>query len=266
MPGSPRDTRPLPRTRLARRQPGPRRPPTRQPRPLVPPSHRAKRLGSRDSFGAPCTPDETGHHRISHAALADPAKTARGQTLRGPAAAACGCREPCHGPLISASLLAHPSIGGRPATMIARCGLPTRLPDTRSRAELAGAARPIRRREGRRDSDAASRGRRAAPHQPTASTHLARPCSARALSRLLPVPLRQLRLVSPRTLLRWHAQLVARHWTYPHRRPADHPPRPRSEPSCCRWPARIPAGAIDGSRVSWSASAIPWPPRPCGRS
>src|SRR5690349_5264987 len=30
-----------------------------------------------------------------------------------------------------------------------------------------------------------------------------------ALSRLLPTPLRQLRLVSPRTLLRWHAQLVA---------------------------------------------------------
>jgi hypothetical protein len=31
-----------------------------------------------------------------------------------------------------------------------------------------------------------------------------------ALSRLLPVPLRQLRLVSPRTLLRWHAELVVR--------------------------------------------------------
>ena len=31
-----------------------------------------------------------------------------------------------------------------------------------------------------------------------------------ALSRLLPVDLRRLRLVSPRTLLRWHAQLVAR--------------------------------------------------------
>jgi len=28
-----------------------------------------------------------------------------------------------------------------------------------------------------------------------------------ALSRLLPAPLRQLRLVSPRTLLRWHHQL-----------------------------------------------------------
>ena len=36
-----------------------------------------------------------------------------------------------------------------------------------------------------------------------------------ALSRLLPVDLRRLRLVSPRTLLRWHAQLVARRWSYP---------------------------------------------------
>ena len=40
-----------------------------------------------------------------------------------------------------------------------------------------------------------------------------------ALGRLLPTPLRQLRLVSPRTLLRWHAQLIARRWTYPRRRP-----------------------------------------------
>src|SRR6185437_15334893 len=42
-----------------------------------------------------------------------------------------------------------------------------------------------------------------------------------SLSRLLPPPLRQLRLVSPRTLLRWHAQLVSRRWTYPR-----HPGRP----------------------------------------
>jgi putative transposase len=40
-----------------------------------------------------------------------------------------------------------------------------------------------------------------------------------ALSKLLPASLRQLRLVSPRTLLRWHAQIVARRWTYPRRRP-----------------------------------------------
>ena len=44
-----------------------------------------------------------------------------------------------------------------------------------------------------------------------------------ALSKLLPPPPRQLRLVSPRTLLRWHARLVARRWTYPHRRPGRPP-------------------------------------------
>ena len=44
-----------------------------------------------------------------------------------------------------------------------------------------------------------------------------------ALSRLLPAPLRWLRLVSPRTLLRWHAHLVARRWTYPHRGPGRPP-------------------------------------------
>jgi putative transposase len=44
-----------------------------------------------------------------------------------------------------------------------------------------------------------------------------------ALSRLLPPPLRRLRLVSPRTLQRWHAQLVARRWTYPRRQPGRPP-------------------------------------------
>jgi putative transposase len=47
-----------------------------------------------------------------------------------------------------------------------------------------------------------------------------------ALARLLPSSqLRRLRLViSPRTLLRWHAALVQRRWTYPRRRPG----RPRT--------------------------------------
>src|SRR6516162_3245277 len=49
-----------------------------------------------------------------------------------------------------------------------------------------------------------------------------------ALARLLPGShLRQLRLiVSPRTLLRWHADLVRRHWSFPRRTPG----RPRTGP------------------------------------
>jgi len=48
-----------------------------------------------------------------------------------------------------------------------------------------------------------------------------------ALSRLLPAPLRQLRLVTPRALLRWHTHLIARRWTYPRRRPGRPPTAPR---------------------------------------
>ena len=61
-----------------------------------------------------------------------------------------------------------------------------------------------------------------------------------ALGRLLPAPLRQVRLVSPRTLLRWHAQLVAR--------PLDLPAptiRPTTHPTADPRP-----GAADGPRES----------------
>jgi hypothetical protein len=44
-----------------------------------------------------------------------------------------------------------------------------------------------------------------------------------ALIKLLPTQRRRLRLVSPRTLLRWHAQLVARRWTNPRRHPGRPP-------------------------------------------
>ena len=71
-----------------------------------------------------------------------------------------------------------------------------------------------------------------------------------ALSKLHPVPLRQVRLVSPRTLLRWHAQLVARRWTYPHRRPGRPPTTPPIRALVLRIAARIPDGATEESRAS----------------
>ena len=84
-----------------------------------------------------------------------------------------------------------------------------------------------------------------------------------ALSRLLPPPLRQLRLVSPRTLLRWQAQLITRRWTYPHRRPGRPPTAPpiralvlrmaRENP---RWGYRRIQGELVGLGHSVAASTV----------
>src|ERR1700731_894697 len=59
-----------------------------------------------------------------------------------------------------------------------------------------------------------------------------------ALARLLPgSQLRQLRLiVCPRTLLRWHADLVRRRWAYRAALPGGPAPRRPSGRWCWRWP------------------------------
>jgi hypothetical protein len=64
-----------------------------------------------------------------------------------------------------------------------------------------------------------------------------------ALSRLLPAALRRARLVSPRTLLRWHHELVARRWTSRVSQylliKSRRRPRPRGRPGfLAGWPAQ----------------------------
>ncbi len=87
-----------------------------------------------------------------------------------------------------------------------------------------------------------------------------------ALSRMLPAPRRELRLVSPRTLLRWHQQLVARRWTYPHRSPGRPSTTPPIRALVLRMARENPRWGYRRIQASWSASAIPSPPQRSGRS
>ena len=77
-----------------------------------------------------------------------------------------------------------------------------------------------------------------------------------ALSRLLPAPLRRLRLVSPRTLLRWHAHLIAHRWTYPRRQPGRQPVAQPIRSLVLRLARENPAWGYRRSRANLSDSAI----------
>jgi hypothetical protein len=67
-----------------------------------------------------------------------------------------------------------------------------------------------------------------------------------ALSRLLPRARWSTFFVTPATLLRWHRQLLARHWTAP-AFPGDHRSPARSESWCCAWPLRTLPGGTAGT-------------------
>jgi putative transposase len=84
-----------------------------------------------------------------------------------------------------------------------------------------------------------------------------------ALSRALPRPAWSAFSVSPRTLLRWHQRLVARRWTYPHRRPGRPPVDREVEALVVRlarenaaWGYRRIVGELRGLGFSVSASSV----------
>jgi putative transposase len=65
-----------------------------------------------------------------------------------------------------------------------------------------------------------------------------------ALVRVLPNRRRLTLIVSPRSVLRWHTRLVARRWTFPHRRPG----RPRTARAI-----RTLVVAMAGDNPTWGA-------------
>src|SRR3982074_555096 len=67
-----------------------------------------------------------------------------------------------------------------------------------------------------------------------------------------PNQLRLHRIVTPPTLLRWHAPLVKRRWTYPQRPPGRPPVVQPSVTWCSNRPGRSRGGDTDASRASSS--------------
>jgi len=87
-----------------------------------------------------------------------------------------------------------------------------------------------------------------------------------ALSRLPPAPRRQLRLVSPKTLLRWHAHLVTRRWTYPRRHSGRPPTSQPIRALVLRMAKENPTWGYRRIRASSSDWATKSRPQLCGGS
>jgi putative transposase len=87
-----------------------------------------------------------------------------------------------------------------------------------------------------------------------------------ALARLLPRNRRLHLFVTPRTLLRWHADLVKRRWTYPKNGPGRPPIRPTIRALVLRLAAENPdwdTGASPDRSPAWAGRS---PRPPCGQS
>jgi gas vesicle protein GvpO len=128
----------------------------------------------------------------------------------------------CKGSRSSVSGCASTAGSGTVSTHITTIRLPGGAPGIR----LARLARPVRSSQGRRDPHPAPPGRRAPAPGRDAEAVLGRPSDpVRAGPAAAKRHLRQLHLIiSPRTLLRWHAALVRRRWAYPRHSPG----RPRT--------------------------------------
>jgi hypothetical protein len=105
--------------------------------------------------------------------------------------------------------------GDRPAGRRGRGHRARRHPRIQRAAELARAARPIRRGQGRRDPRAATRGRRVASNHSAPDADAGRPGVPQRAGQAAAHPATPAPAGLITTLLRWHAQLVAHRWTYP---------------------------------------------------